>query len=157
MTATLLVVFGVFAAAAVAATLTFVWLDRLDERKHEPKHAHPPGGRHAFADPRDATDPDGEQYAAELHQDWWRDPAPAPVVPTGLVASGRLPMLTREQLEEVEARFAEKFERDAKRNDPTSPAADTGEINIAVAEWGMTAQAKADELAARYLTAEVAQ
>ena len=62
----------------LAATLAFVVLDRREERKYEPRHHHPAGPRHAFADDRDVTDPDGDQFVDELHHDWWRESAPSP-------------------------------------------------------------------------------
>ena len=68
--------------------------------------AHAPGryARQEFADPADDSDPYGEKFIAELHHD---HPA--------LAVSGSLPMLTREECEgEAAARFAARFERDAR-------------------------------------------
>ena len=151
----------------LAATLAFVVLDRREERKYEPRHHHPAGPRHAFADDRDVTDPDGEQFVDDLHHDWWAEPAPGGKIEVLMPLSAgtrRLPMLTEEECDQIAAAFAEKFERDAKRDDPPeapalSPAsAETGEIPFAVGTWnGKTAEELAAELASKYLTAEVAQ
>jgi hypothetical protein len=58
----------------------------------------PPHGRHAFPDPADTADPDGEQYIADLKRDpdadWWAHHAPLP--PRVTVVTGPLAILGRD-------------------------------------------------------------
>ena len=56
----------------------------------------PPPGRHAFADPADRTDPDGEAFIASLRDpdgDWRERHAPPPRVEVLARGTGQFPML----------------------------------------------------------------
>jgi hypothetical protein len=162
-------------AIVVCAVLILAWfaLYAVFTRRPDGRHARPHEGRHELADPADITDPDGEQYIAQLRTEgrfpycwdedetdagWWAQQAPRGLVEiTG----------PAEQLARTSALTATVLTRvhDSLTALTTTPAGDdhdpdiddTGRQPIAVCTWGKTAPELADELAAKYLTAEVPQ
>ena len=124
----------------VAITGIFILWQRTENAlyAYEPRHH----ARRAFADPADVTEPDGEQYIAELHHERahpcisWRPPWDT--------SPGRgMAALRRRAAQELCA---------GRHRRAVHAADDTGQIMHAVGTWGMTAPELADQLAAEYLT-----
>ena len=117
----------------VAITGIFILWQRTENAlyAYEPRHH----ARRAFADPADVTDPDGEQYIAELHH----EPHPYLLASAWDTSPGAMAAL-RDALQELCV------------SEAPSAAGDTGQIMHAVGTWGMTAPELADQLAAEYLT-----
>jgi hypothetical protein len=91
---------------------------------------HEYSGRHAFADPADVADPDGERYVAELHREprQWEPPLDGPGLDRLL-------------------RALKAWQRPALIGDP----ADTAPIPHAMGTWGKTVTQLVDEMEAAYL------
>jgi len=137
----------------------YLWLTRASRTA-------PYQGRHVpFANPADRTDPDGDQWLQQVRPerlpagdtsdtsqpDWWDEPAP----------SGRVEVLerVREGLLAVPPDgTSATFQPAAGVTMPVSDDPDTTGVQPhAVTTWGKTSGQLADDLASKYLTAEVPQ
>jgi hypothetical protein len=123
-------------AVPVAAVLIIATILAILAVSSARQEAHGRHARHAraFADPADATDPDGEQFIAELHHE---------PLPLGVLAR------VRDKLRELDTvpRFHSAPGCEEAPADPDV----TVRLPHAVGTWGKTPHELADELARRYL------